>query len=117
MQNGTGIHPPTPFGDFDVFLGGDVAAQTVQHQMLRDLDQKVDDIRGSVASMSVSQAITAGDVKVLATKLDGFEEGVDRRIGALEAVKSRDEWQAWAERLAAAIIGGGALEVARRWLG
>jgi hypothetical protein len=94
----------------------DPVAATIQQQMLRDLDEKVDDIHRSVTTMAIAQATAAGDVKVLATEFKGFQTNVEDRIEALEAQKNRDEWQAWAERLAAAILGAGGLELARRFL-
>ena len=90
-------------------------AVAIQHQ-IRDLDAKVEDIRSSMATIEVGQATAAGKVEVLATKLDGFKENVEDRITALETERSRDEWRAWAERLGAAIVGAGGLELARQFL-
>lgn len=110
LLNGTTQPPVGPDPDLE---GEDLVA--IQQQ-IRDLDEKVDDIRGSVANMAVSQANTAGEVKVLTTKLEGFKETVEDRITALETERSRDEWRAWAERLGAAMVGAGGLELARQFL-
>lgn len=85
-------------------------------QQLRDLDGKVDDVRASVTQIVVKQAETVGQVAVLATKLEGFEDRIEPRILALETERRREQWQAWAERLAAAILGAGGLELARHLL-
>lgn len=85
-------------------------------EQIRDIAKIADDIRASVAHMAVQQAVTSGEVKVLATKLDGFEERIEPRIEALESGRARDEWRAWAERLAAFILGGGALQVVQHLL-
>jgi hypothetical protein len=82
-------------------------------QQLRDLDLKVDDIRSSVAQMAVVQATQSGETKVLTAKLEGFEERIEPRLEALESERKREQWQAWAERLGAAIVGAASLELAR----
>lgn len=85
-------------------------------EQIRDIAKIADDIRASVANMAVQQAVTSGDVKVLAAKLDGFEERIEPRIEALENGRRANEWQAWAERLAAFVLGGGVLQVVQHWL-
>ena len=85
-------------------------------QQLRDLDKKADDIRASVASIAVAQATTAGDVKVLTARLEGFEERIEGRLLVLEAERTRAEWRSWAERLLAAAGGAGVAELARTLL-
>lgn len=88
----------------------------VLQQQLRDLDGKIEDVRFKVSDIAVSQAKQAGQQEVLATKLDSFKETVQDRIEALETGRSRDEWRAWAERLAAAFVGAGGLSLAQHWL-
>lgn len=82
-------------------------------QQLRDLDLKVDDLRASITQVVVKQVETVGQVEVLSTKLEGFEERIEPRIHALEAERAREQWQAWAERLGFTIVGAGALELVR----
>ena len=98
--------------------GADVEGESAVQiqQSIRDLDVKVEDIRSSVAVLSVGQATAAGKVEVLATKLDTFKENVEDRIRALETERARAEWRAWAERLAAAIGGAATLELVQRML-
>lgn len=86
------------------------------NQQIRDLDEKIDDIRSSMAGMAVAQATTAGDVKVLAATVKGFEERIEDRLEVLEQHRAVTEWQKWGERLAAAVIGASCIELARRAL-
>lgn len=103
--NGYGDHDEVPEGER-------VAIQ----QQIRDVAEAVDDIRGSVASIAIAQASMAGDIKVLTATQEGFESGIERRVAALEAGVTRDEWRAWAERLASAVAGAGAAQLAHTLL-
>lgn len=87
------------------------------NQQLHNLDEKLDDIQHAVATLAIEQATMGGEVKVLATQLGGFKETFDDRLTKLEAARSRDEWRAWAERLAAALGGAGVLQLAQHFLG
>jgi len=87
---------------------------------LKDLTEKVDDVRASVASMGVLQATTSGDVRVLSAKFDGLAERMEDRIEKLEEERSTEranhEWRSWVERLLYAGVGAGVLELARTLL-
>lgn len=85
-------------------------------QQIEALTEKVDDVRGSVAAMAVSQEKTAGDVRVLSAKLDGFDDRIEPRLAALEVGRERDEWKAWAERLLSGAGLAGLFELARHWI-
>lgn len=85
-------------------------------QQIRDVAEAVDDIRGSVASIAISQATMAGDIKVLTATQEGFEIRIEKRVADLEASRTRDEWRAWVERLAAALGGAGLWQLAHSLL-
>ena len=76
------------------------------NQQYHNLDDKLDDVRSSMAQLAVAQATMGGELKVLATKLE-----------VLEADHRRNEWQAWAERLGFAIVGASGLGIAQHFLG
>lgn len=109
---GNGGPPADHYDDDDM---GETVTVAIQQQ-IRDIAKTADDIRASVATMGVQQAVTTGEVKVLATKLDGFEERIEPRIAALEVGRSRDEWRAWAERLFSGAGLAAAFELARHLL-
>lgn len=105
MRALNGLSPLRLIGDVNDDLGDDVAT----NQQLRDLDEKVEDIRSSIANMAVAQATAAGEVKVLATKFDGFED----RIEALEAARDRTDLRAWIERLVYGALGAALVQLAK----
>lgn len=111
-HNGVGLtvkpsRSPWPFGEGD----DDVAIQ----QQIAALADKVDDVRSSVVAIAVTQEKVAGDLRVVSTKLDGFEDRFEPRLEALEVARQRDQWQAWGERLAAALVGAGGLGLAQHF--
>lgn len=109
-------HPSSHDTDTTDDFEGAVATQS----QIKDLTEKVDDVRASVALMGVSQATTSGDVRVLSAKFDGLAERMEDRIEKLEDERASErtatEWRNWAERALYAGIGAGVLELARTLL-
>ena len=89
-------------------------AYVASQQQIKDLTEKIDDVQSSVSTMAVAQATAAGKVDVLGAKFDAFTAHLGDRVQKLEAARSTDEWRAWAERLGYALVGAGALELARQ---
>lgn len=97
--------------DFDE--DDDVATGALQQQ-IRDLAEKTDDLRASIATVALKQAEAAGQLAVIDTKVDGYVEAIDKRLAALEQAKTMAELRAWIERLLWTGLGAGVYDVAQR---
>lgn len=99
MDNGTGVETYRRLDEDD-----DVAI-TAQQQMLRDLGDKLDDVRGFVSDMTAGQAVLTGKVDVLASQLGAAERVNDLRLSKLERAEERANQRAWIERMIYAALG------------
>ncbi len=88
----------------DTWAEDDVALQ----QQIDDLDAKTDDLRASITGVVTMQLQLVGKLDVLSTKLEAADKVTDLRLRNLEVARGTADLRAWVEKLAYALVGGGA---------